>query len=729
MVYQAVQTMVNKADATNATGLATGRETVAHLTGRTQAMELIHRGRFMSREEEEDNTDPPQVPQLSNEDTFIDKFIEVKEQSAFTSSSNKIRVKGRLRDNISFYECIGASKFILSVIRNGYKLPFICMPIPLNLSNNRSARDHSLFVDEALSELLNSGRIHEVVSPPVVINPLSVSVQQNGKKRLILDLRHVNKCLLKYRFKYEDWKVAYSYFEKDAYMFSFDLKSGYHHIDIANEFQTYLGFSWKFEKSEHVRYFVFTVLPFGLSTAPYIFTKVVRPLESYWRLHGIKITIFLDDGLVIENNYESCKVLSLKIKHDLDRAGFVSNDEKSIWEPCQNIIWIGLSWNTLEGCIRITECRLRNFFEHIESIISNDYVISARQLSSFTGKIISTGAVVGNVSRIMTRHCSMSIVAAQDWDSAFKLDQYSVNEIEFWRENLSAANVRHCFTNNAPHCFIYSDASGTGCGAHMTLNQDYICHNMWSKEEGAKSSTWRELYAIKYALESFCTTLENSHVKWFTDNQGAAKIVEVGSMRSDLQTLALRIFQICTQYKILLDIQWVPRTEVTKADFISRIIDLDDWQITRSLFDHLENLWGPHSIDCFANHYNHKISRFYSRFWTPGCTGIDFFIQHLHSENCLLVPPVCLVSRTLDYMCQQKAIGTLVVPFWPSSSFWPLLSRTYAQFFADYRIFSSKGALEHGRNVNCLLGSKRFNGSILAVRLNFENGTGLVKLG
>ena len=72
-----------------------------------------------------------------------------------------------------------------------------------------------------------------------MVNPLSVSVQPNGKKRLILDLRYVNKHLIKQRVKYEDWKVALSYFQKGAFMISFDLKSGYHHIDICADHQTF----------------------------------------------------------------------------------------------------------------------------------------------------------------------------------------------------------------------------------------------------------------------------------------------------------------------------------------------------------------------------------------------------------------------------------------------------------------------------------------------------------
>ena len=160
--------------------------------------------------------------------------------------------------------------------------------------------------------------------------------------------------------------------------------------------------------------------------------------------------------------------------------------------------------------------------------------------------------------------------------------------------------------------------------------------------------------------------------------------------------------------------------EVAKADFISRFIDVDDWQISRFLFLQLERLWGPHTVDCFANHYNFKISRFFSRFWTPGCAGIGFFVQSLSYENCLVVPSVCLVSNALHYMFEQKAVGSLVVPFWPSSSFWPLISTVYANFIVDYRVFSGDGSLEHGRNLNALLSSERFNGSVMAVRLIFS---------
>ena len=82
----------------------------------------------------------------------------------------------------------------------------------MKLKNNKSAGLNADFVDEAIRELVLSGRVCEVSQEPLVVNPLSVSIQPCGKKRLILDLCHVNKCLVKQRVKYEDWKVALAYF-------------------------------------------------------------------------------------------------------------------------------------------------------------------------------------------------------------------------------------------------------------------------------------------------------------------------------------------------------------------------------------------------------------------------------------------------------------------------------------------------------------------------------------
>lgn len=250
------------------------------------------------------------------------------------------------------------------------------------------------------------------------------------------------------------------------------------------------------------------------------------------------------------------------------------------------------------------------------------------------GQIISTGPVVGNIDRIMTRHCVLSTLCRDNWDSISLLDDYCKEELYFWKENMVNINTRYCLVSKVPSYFVYSDASATGGGAIIDFNNDFVCHKTWSENERGQSSTWRQLSVIEFSLQSFASVLEGSHVKWFTDSQVAAKIVEVGSMKLGLHKMARRIFDICIRSGIHLDVQWIPRTSNQQAVYISRLIDTDDWQITEEFFLFLDDLWGPHSVDCFANYYNHKIPRYFSRFWNPISSGVDFFFQSLQGENC-----------------------------------------------------------------------------------------------
>ena len=106
-------------------------------------------------------------------------------------------------------------------------------------------------------------------------------------------------------------------------MFSFDLKSGYH-VNIAQEHWKYLGFTWK------SHYYVFTVLPFGLSSACYIFTKLVRPMVGYWRAKGLRIIVYLDDGLCAVAGEDKALEASALVKATLENAGFVANVKKDL---------------------------------------------------------------------------------------------------------------------------------------------------------------------------------------------------------------------------------------------------------------------------------------------------------------------------------------------------------------------------------------------------------------
>ena len=64
-----------------------------------------------------------------------------------------------------------------------------------------------------------------------------MSVRGSGKERLALDLRHVNKFVDKQKVKFVGVKEAMVYTNYSKYAIKFDLKSGYHHLEIHPEHQ------------------------------------------------------------------------------------------------------------------------------------------------------------------------------------------------------------------------------------------------------------------------------------------------------------------------------------------------------------------------------------------------------------------------------------------------------------------------------------------------------------
>ena len=114
-------------------------------------------------------------------------------------------------------------------------------------------------------------------------------VSGSGKKRLVVNMRHVNRYSWKQKLKYEDLRVAMMLFNPGEWMFTFDLKSGYHHNDIVLHYRKYLGFAWGGE------YYRLAVLPFGLASAPYAITKILCPLVRLWRSKGLQAILYLNE--------------------------------------------------------------------------------------------------------------------------------------------------------------------------------------------------------------------------------------------------------------------------------------------------------------------------------------------------------------------------------------------------------------------------------------------------
>ena len=110
-----------------------------------------------------------------------------------------------------------------------------------------------------------------------------------------------------------------------------DLKGAYFVIPIWKEQRKYLRFVWKSTLPE------FAFLPFGLATAPRLFTKVMKPIVALLCQVGIRLIIYLDDLLFMNQSKEGLLLDLTTARYLLENLRFVINLEKSCFTPTQTV--------------------------------------------------------------------------------------------------------------------------------------------------------------------------------------------------------------------------------------------------------------------------------------------------------------------------------------------------------------------------------------------------------
>ena len=87
----------------------------------------------------------------------------------------------------------------------------------------------------------------------------------------------------------DNYHTIISHISKGDYFISIDLTDAYHSIAMHPDFMRFLTLVFQ------GIYYQFTCLPQGLTSAPRIFTKVMKVVLSYFRSFSIKIAAWLDD--------------------------------------------------------------------------------------------------------------------------------------------------------------------------------------------------------------------------------------------------------------------------------------------------------------------------------------------------------------------------------------------------------------------------------------------------
>ena len=80
--------------------------------------------------------------------------------------------------------------------------------------------------------------------------------------------------------------------EPKDYMVTADLENGFLHIPIHKDHQTLLGFKFQ------LRYYTWSVLPFGHNGSPFYFVKILRPVVTFLRSLRLRLILYVEEFIL-----------------------------------------------------------------------------------------------------------------------------------------------------------------------------------------------------------------------------------------------------------------------------------------------------------------------------------------------------------------------------------------------------------------------------------------------
>ena len=151
----------------------------------------------------------------------------------------------------------------------------------------------------------------------------------------VIDLSRLNTFLHVEKFKMETPESIRTSLIPGEWVSSIDLSDAYLHIPIHPNSRKYLRFCYK------AQVFQFTSLPFGLATAPQVFTMIIKEVK----LMALRIHQYLDDWLIRSQSQEEAQVNTQAVVDLTQSLGWIINQEKSELKPTQVFSFVGYEYH------------------------------------------------------------------------------------------------------------------------------------------------------------------------------------------------------------------------------------------------------------------------------------------------------------------------------------------------------------------------------------------------
>lgn len=563
---------------------------------------------------------------------------------------------------------------MLSWIENGLSIPFSTRVTQTIVPFSTFTDDELQDMHGAIDKLLELGAITRCIpSNDQYISKIFLAPKANGGKRFILNLKSLNMFITTTHFKMEDHRTAAKLVPQGGFLATVDLKEAYLLVPIAESDRKYLRFNFQAPDSRNVCTYQFTAMPYGLSIAPRVFTKIMKEVIAYLRKQGHKSVIYLDDILCIGNNYDECATNVRETLKLLECLGFVVNYEKSSLTPSQNCKFLGFVYNTHDMTLSLPIDK-RNNINQLLNKFSRLPRCTIREFAQLIGMLIAACPAIRYgflYTKLLERQKFLALQQNNnDYECKINIPETVLEDINWWRNNIFTAKCP--IRNQSYKKEIYSDASRTGWGSVCSGKKAY---GRWKAIETKHHINYLELLAVFLGLKSFASDDNNCTILLRVDNTTAISYINrLGGIQfPHLNDLARHIWQWCEKRNIWLYASYV-NTKDNLADEESRKINPDtEWELSDHAYRIIKRHFGCPDIDLFASRNNAKCDLFVSWRQEPDAYAVDAFTLNWQPKFFYAFPPFSLILKCLRKVIDDGARGILVFPHWPSQPWYPLL--------------------------------------------------------
>ena len=461
-----------------------------------------------------------------------------------------------------------------------------------------------------------------------------------------------------------------------------------------------LGFKWK------GIYYKWLSLPFGFKLSPYCFQKLMRQVVKHCRYLRMKILQFLDDGMGGHSSFVEAVRQRNMMFNLLCKLGFRLSTKSSPL-PEQTKVFLGMVVH-MAGAVctfHVPQDKIDRLKVLIADTVDGVDAWTMRKLAKVTGKCLSMSLAIP-MTRLMSRSLyeCMHSNNTREWDALIKSEPGAVKELKWLMEAIEPFNEKGFpiwVSEGVADFDITADASPVAGGfkvAETVENKiSLMATVLFRPEEAEMAQCHRELWIVCLLVRGLAFQLSGKKIRIRVDAKTTELYWKNGGGKSPILTRMTKLlWATCVGHRItIVDIVHIAGTRMVEegVDDLSRPKktvfgserDREHWALTEEVFGLLQ-AWvgGPFSFDRFASRVNKKCERFAAAGWEPEAVGPAGAFAETHdwakqadgsAEWNYCFPPHRLIADCLARCERDAAWMCIIVPNWPSMTWWPKLCR------------------------------------------------------